>query len=75
MRFFAALREAAGTSEAEVSTSTSTLGELYGELQERFGFPLEPRQIKVSRNLQMAALSDPFSEGDSVVFLPPVAGG
>ena len=75
VRYFAALREAAGTPEEHVETYASSLGDLYGELRDRHGFKLEAGQIKASRNLDWTPLDAPVSDGDSVVFIPPVAGG
>lgn len=75
VRYFAALREAAGKSSEQVITSSSNLEALYRELQARHSFPLQPGQLKASRNGQWVGLGAAVQEGDSIVFIPPVAGG
>ncbi|HWD40857.1 MAG TPA: MoaD/ThiS family protein [Fimbriimonas sp.] len=75
VRFFAAFREAAGVSEADIATSAETLADLYGELRLKYGFALKEGQVKASRNLQFASLEETIQSGDRIVFLPPVAGG
>ena len=75
VRYFAALRESAGRAEEDVQTNARTLDELYKELQIRHGFSLRSDQVKASRNLTVGGLERTFQDGDSLVFLPPVAGG
>ena len=75
LQYFAILREQAGTSYAEHCTGAATLGDLYAELRSQHGFTLESSQIKVACNEEFAALDTPLADGDTVVFIPPVAGG
>ncbi len=75
IRYFALLRERAGRSTEELQTLARTPAELYEELRERHPLGLEPRQLRVAINDEFADWQAPLAEGDTVVFLPPVAGG
>ena len=75
IRYFAAFRDAAGLGEERVDTRARSLGELF---EERVGVHagLQPElQAKVAVNDVLVAWEDGFSDGDEVLFFPPVAGG
>ncbi|HHQ15009.1 MAG TPA: MoaD/ThiS family protein [Chromatiales bacterium] len=57
-----------------LSTAATTAAELYAELNGRYGFP-ELGQLKVAINDEFADWEAHLNDGDSVVFIPPVAGG
>jgi len=75
IRYFAILREQAGKSEEALSTDAATPVELFAELRKRYPFTLDPQQLKVAINTEFREWHTPLQEGDSVVFIPPVAGG
>jgi len=76
IRFFAILREQAGCSLLEVTTTAATPAALYAELQSRLPLLKFPAHLlRVSINERYAELTSPLSTGDRVVFIPPVAGG
>jgi molybdopterin-guanine dinucleotide biosynthesis protein A len=75
VQYFAILREQAGRAREELETSAQTALELYEELRIRHGLKLAPEQLRVAINEEFADMSQPLSRGDTVVFLPPVAGG
>ncbi len=75
VQYFAVLREEAGRSEEALSTSANTMGELYEELRGRYGFGLTRERLKVVVNEEFDEWSRPVREGDTIVFIPPVAGG
>jgi molybdopterin converting factor subunit 1 len=75
VQYYALMREQAGRSEETVETSAMTPGDLYSELQARYGFTLSREQLKVAVNSEFAPWSRPLATGDAVVFIPPVAGG
>ncbi len=75
MQYYALLREQAGRSEESVTTSALTPRELYAELKARYPFSLAPEMLKVAVNAEFGDWQQPLSDGDSVVFIPPVAGG
>jgi len=75
VRYFALLREQAGRSTEELETHASTPRELYDELRHRRGLTLAPEFLRVAVNDEFGDWRSPLSDGDTVVFLPPVAGG
>lgn len=75
IQYYALLREQAGRSAESIQTSAATPQDLYSELRVRFGFTLLPEQLKVAVNSEFSEWSRELINGDSVVFIPPVAGG
>ena len=75
VQYFAALRDQAGRSEETVATLARTPRALYEELRAARGLALRPEQLRVAVNEDFADWTHPLAAGDSVVFLPPVAGG
>lgn len=74
IEYFAILREHVGHSRDEIRTTATSVGELYAELDRRYGFPPLGR-VKVAVNDEFRDWSAPVRDGDFVVFIPPVAGG
>lgn len=75
LQYYAQLREQAGASSEQLSTGAATLRDLYAELQARHGFSLPIDALKVAVNTQFSDWDRLLAEGDTVVFIPPVAGG
>jgi len=75
VQYYAVFREASGLSEEELRTAAASAMELYEELKRRFGFTLPPAMVRASINLQFKPLETELKDGDTVVFIPPVAGG
>jgi molybdenum cofactor guanylyltransferase len=75
VQYYAILREQAGRSEETVATAARTPRDLYAELQRRHPFSLGAESLRVAINAEFGDWSQPLSEGDAVVFIPPVAGG
>ncbi len=75
VRYFALLREQAGRSSEDIETRASTPRELYEELRHRHGLTLAPEFLRVAVNDEFGDWRAPLADGDTVVFLPPVAGG
>ena len=75
VQYFAILREQAGRAEEALETSAQTALELYEELRVRHGLKLAPEQLRVAINEEFGEWSQPLASGDTIVFLPPVAGG
>jgi len=75
VRYFAVLREQAGRSSEELETQASTPRELYEELRRRRGLTLSPEFLRVAVNDEFGDWRALLADGDTVVFLPPVAGG
>jgi molybdenum cofactor guanylyltransferase len=75
VQYFAVLREQAGRSEEALSSHARDARELYTELRATRGLKLQPEQLRVAINEEFSDWSQPLKDGDTVVFLPPVAGG
>jgi molybdopterin-guanine dinucleotide biosynthesis protein A len=75
VQYYALFREQAGRSEETIETRATTPAELYGELQTRHPFKLAREQLKVAVNSDFSDWNARLANGDTVVFIPPVAGG
>ena len=75
VQYYALLREQAGRSSESLITAAVTPRELYLELRERYPFSLAPEMLRVAVNSEFGEWNQRLSAGDSVVFIPPVAGG
>lgn len=75
VQYYAVLREQAGRNAETVTSSARDARELYEELCVARGLRLRPEQLRVAVNEEFADWARPLAAGDTVVFLPPVAGG
>lgn len=75
VQYFAILREQSRLTEETVATGATTVGALYEELRQRFGFTLPGARVRAAINDEFVAAEAPLRDGDRVVFIPPVAGG
>jgi molybdopterin converting factor subunit 1 len=75
VQYFAMLREQAGRSSEQLQTRAATPADLYEELRQRHGLTLAPQFLRVAVNDEFGDWRVPLCDGDTVVFLPPVAGG
>ncbi|GAC88818.1 bifunctional molybdenum cofactor biosynthesis protein (molybdopterin-guanine dinucleotide biosynthesis protein A and MoaD) [Gluconobacter thailandicus F149-1 = NBRC 100600] len=75
VEYFAQMRELAGQKIETVETAFGTVGPLYEQLKEKYGFPFEASRLRVALNGDFAPWTQPLKNGDHVVFIPPVTGG
>ena len=75
VHYYALLREVRGKESESVTTSAANTRQLYEELQGQHRFPLPAERLKVAVNDEFRDWETPLQNGDSVVFIPPVAGG
>jgi molybdopterin-guanine dinucleotide biosynthesis protein A/molybdopterin converting factor small subunit len=75
VQYYALLREQAGRSDEALVTDARTPRELYEELKARHPFSLAPQMLRVAVNAEFSEWTRSLADGDSVVFIPPVAGG
>jgi molybdenum cofactor guanylyltransferase len=75
IQYYALLREQAGRSSETLVTTAGTPRELYEQLKERYPFSLAPEMLRVAVNSEFSDWEQRLNAGDSVVFIPPVAGG
>jgi molybdopterin-guanine dinucleotide biosynthesis protein A len=75
VQYYALLREQAGRRDEALVTRARTAAELYAELAQRYPFSLAPGVLRVAINTEFREWTAPLTDGDAVVFIPPVAGG
>ncbi len=74
--YFASLADEANCNEEKVTVPQSvSLIELYQQLNKKYNFSRDQSELKVAINDYFAKWSDTIDDGDSVVFITPVAGG
>lgn len=75
VEYFAILREQRGVARELVETAAATAKDLYEELHRRHQFTLTPERLRVVLNEEFVPWDAPLNPGDTIVFIPPVAGG
>ena len=77
VKFFAILRERAGTAEVTQELSDgATVGDLWHGLQKTYPkLDVPGIRLLYAVNQNYVHLDEPLRDGDEVVFLPPVSGG
>jgi len=75
VQYFAILREQRGVADEKIETDAATPGVLYAALRERHGFTLPIDRVRAAVNGDFVPMSGPLKDGDTLVFIPPVAGG
>lgn len=75
VEYFASLREERGCHKEDVATTAATAQEFFDELRQRYDFSLDAERLKVVVNEEFRDWAYVLQDGDSVVFIPPVAGG
>ncbi|WP_201509798.1 MoaD/ThiS family protein [Psychrobacter alimentarius] len=74
--YFASLADEANCQQETVTVQQSTsLIELYEQLCQKHRFSRPQSELRVAINDYFAKWTDAISDGDSVVFITPVAGG
>lgn len=74
--YFASLADEANCYEENVTVQQSTsLTELYEQLRQKHRFSRPQSELRVAVNDYLAKWTDQIYDGDSVVFITPVAGG
>ena len=75
INYYALLREERGVSSETLTTDAKTARDLYNELQAKHKFRLGTDKLRVAINNEFSDWSRALAEGDSIMFIPPVAGG
>ncbi len=75
VRYFALLREQTQKSTEILETRSKTPEELFEELKDKYHFTLDFNSVRVAINEKYASSDTEISNGDELVFIPPVAGG
>ena len=75
IRYFALLKEEADKSTEVFQTEAQTAQDLFQELSDFYSFSLKASQVRVAINDEFKNLETEIKSEDTVVFIPPVAGG
>jgi molybdopterin converting factor subunit 1 len=75
IHYFALLREQRGLSQETVTTAAQTAEDLYRELQHKHNLGISKDLLKVAVNSEFKDWKTPIYTNDTIVFIPPVAGG
>jgi molybdopterin synthase sulfur carrier subunit len=75
LEYFALLREQRGLDAETVLTECGTARELYREIAASHGFTLPEERVRVAVNNAFVPWDRTLAANDTVVFIPPVAGG
>jgi len=75
IKYFASLREQANKSEEIIETTYAKPSEIYNELKKKYNFSLELNELKVAVNDCYEDFNYEMKEMDTLVYIPPVAGG
>lgn len=75
IEYFAQFRDLAGKRQEQLELPGSNIGQVYELLADQYQFPLSKSEVKVAVNEEFAHWDTPLNEGDTLVFIPPVAGG
>ena len=75
VNYYAMFREAAGCSNEEVDAESSNAVELFEKLKSKYDFSMSRSHVRFAVNDAFVDWEMPLNDGDSIVFIPPVAGG
>jgi len=73
--YFAAMREQAKLNEEWVDTDSKNPQDLFAELNKTHNFKIDQSHLKVAINETYSEFDTELREMDTIVFIPPVAGG
>ena len=75
VKYFAALKDERGLGEEQLEGTFNSPKDLYGFLKKEHDLSICVSKLKVAVNDEFANWDSSLNEGDSIVFIPPVAGG
>ena len=75
LRYFASLRDAAGTDVEEIEVDHGDAAAIFESAADRYRFSLPRSRVRLAVNGEMTEWSRPLQSGDELAFLPPVSGG
>ena len=75
VRYFAILRDQRGVSHETIESSADTPAALYDQLARTYGLTLGRERLRVAVNDAFTDWDTALAANDTVVFIPPVAGG
>ncbi len=75
VRYFALLRDQRGLESESFESNSATVGDLVAHLAQTHQFSLPPSRIRTAVNGEFADDDQVLVDGDTIVLIPPVAGG
>lgn len=73
--YFAKIRQLTKIDQERILTSALNAREFYKELQKKYDFNFPENYLKVAINEEYSSFETELKSGDTLVFIPPVAGG
>lgn len=73
--YFSSLAQKAGKDSETVQTTSGDLVTLYAKLSAKYDFDLPQDKVAIAINHEFGDWDDAILSGDTVAFIPPVAGG
>lgn len=73
--YFGQLRQAAGLAEDQVQSAATTPRELLAEQATMRGFSYHESSLRFARNEAFCPADATLADGDTIAFMPPMAGG
>lgn len=74
--YFASLADKVQQGQQQLDLADNlSLSELYAQLKQQHGFELDASKVRVAINDEFASWDDAINDGDTIAFIPPVAGG
>ena len=75
IKYFALMREITEKGEETIEFNQSSASDLLAHLKTIYSIPLDESNLKVAINEEYSDWNHPIKDGDTIVFIPPVAGG
>jgi molybdopterin synthase sulfur carrier subunit len=75
VNYYAMFRESAGCSGERVDAESGDAVALFELLKEKYTFSMSRSHVRLAVNDAFVDWDTPLNDGDSIVFIPPVAGG
>ena len=73
--YYAMFREEVGCSGEVLEIENGAATDLFDLLKSKYDFSMERGHVRLAVNDAFVDWDTPLNDGDSVVFIPPVAGG
>lgn len=75
IKYFAVLREQTDRSSESVHTTVQTPEELFRKISQKYELYLPTESMKIAINDEFSSWTARLHDGDTVAYIPPVAGG
>ena len=75
IEYYAILREQSGCPSETIKTNAATAADLYQQMRAKHSLSLDQDMLKVAINHEFRDWNSTLTDNDTLVFIPPVAGG